>query len=151
MVIRASQSIIEAGLNTDGLPKFAIAPANSAFCHLRYFADGSAVFAGSDQQAWAVRRSATRTVTLVPGSLPLFQRNNGNRQAKARMPTIPPQHRPKRGLENYHVMWEAEWMLTPPRDPLLLRRVGASDAWIVLAAWDLTEVERAVLSTRMRG
>jgi len=151
VVIRAMQSIIEAGLNDEGLPKFAIAPANATHCFLRYFPDGSAVFAGTDQQAWALRRSLTRTVTLVPGSLPVFTRTSVNRQAKARMPTIPPQHRPKRGLPNYHVLWEAEWQMTPPRDPLLLRRVGASDAWVVLAAWDLTEVERAVLATRMRG
>lgn len=151
VVIRVMQSIIDAGLGVDGRPKLAIAPADSKFCHMRYLPDGAAIFAGSDTQVWATRVSTKRTVTLPSGSLPEFPRNTINRNGKARMPIIPPMHRPKRGLENYHVLWEAEWEPVPPRDPLLLRRVGASDAWVVLAAWDLTEAERAVMATRMRG
>lgn len=151
VVIRAISSIIEAGLNAEGLPKLALAPADSKFCHLRLFPDGSGLMAGSDTAAWATRRSKTRTVEFLAGSFPTYPRTQPNRSGKARMPIIPPMHRPKRGLENYHVLWEAEWEPTPPRDPLLLRRVGSSDAWMVLAAWDLTEVERAVMATRMRG
>ena len=57
--------------------------------------------------------------------------------------------RPKRGLANYHVLWEAEWTPSPPRDPFLLRRIGKADLWLVVAQWDLTEVERAALATRV--
>jgi len=35
-------------------------------------------------------------------------------------------------------------------DPYLLRRFGG-DAWLVVAAWDLTDVERAVMSQRVRS
>jgi hypothetical protein len=66
-------------------------------------------------------------------------------------PIVPLNVRPKRGLENYHVLWEAEWQPVPPGDPYLLRRIGRSDAWLVVAAWHLTEIERAVLATRMNG
>lgn len=151
MVIKAMQSIIDAGLGEDGKPKLAIAPADSKFCHLRYLNDGSAIFAGTENAAWTLRASATRTITLPRGSLPVRGRNEINIQAKARMPLIPPQHRPKRGLAGYHVLWEAEWTPTPPRDPMLLKRIGKSDAFVVLAVWDLTEAERAVLATRMRA
>lgn len=151
VIIRAVQSIIDAGLNDEGLPKLCIAPADSQFCHFRGFPDGSGVMAGTDNAAWAVRRSKTRTVEFLAGSFPAYERRQPNKSAKARMPIIPPMHRPKRGLPNYSVLWEAEWLPVPPRDPLLLRRVGASDAWMVLAGWDLTEAERAVMATRMRS
>jgi hypothetical protein len=32
---------------------------------------------------------------------------------------------------------------------MLLRRIGRADLWLVVAGWDLTEVERAALSTRL--
>jgi len=59
---------------------------------------------------------------------------------------MPPQFRPPAAeLKNYHVLWEADWTAIP-RDPMLLRRIG-KDAWVVLAAWDLTDIEMNVLST----
>lgn len=63
---------------------------------------------------------------------------------RALLPRIPPQHRPpKETLPNYHVLWEASWT-DIPGDPYLLKRIG-KDAWVVLAAWDLTDVELSVL------
>lgn len=52
-------------------------------------------------------------------------------------------------MNKYHILWEAEWSPIPPRDPMLLRRIGKADLWVVVAHWDLTEVERAALSTRI--
>jgi hypothetical protein len=68
----------------------------------------------------------------------------GNYLLRAQTPRIPPQHRPdQKHLSEYHLLWEADWTEIP-RDPYLLKRIG-KDAWIVLAAWDLTEVEVSVL------
>jgi hypothetical protein len=64
-------------------------------------------------------------------------------------PPIPPEERPKRGLPGYHILWEAVWKHLPPVDPMLLKRIGKTDFWIVLAAWELTDVERAVLGSHM--
>jgi hypothetical protein len=58
--------------------------------------------------------------------------------------------RPKRGLANYHILFEAEWSFVAPKDPLLLRRAGKGDLWIVCAAWELTEIERAALTARIQ-
>ena len=70
-------------------------------------------------------------------------------RAEALVP-VPPLHlRPQRGLANYHILWEAEWTKIVPRDPYLLRRIGQADLWLVVAMWNLTEVERAALSTRI--
>ncbi len=68
---------------------------------------------------------------------------------RAIMPLIPAHLRPRQALENYHVLWEAEWSRVVPRDPFLLRRLGKGDLWLVVAAWDLTEVERAALQSRV--
>jgi hypothetical protein len=66
------------------------------------------------------------------------------------VPIIPPRFTPQTGLHNYHVLWEVEkWdVVTPPKDPLLLKRVSPN-VFGVLAAWDLTDVERAVLRGRI--
>lgn len=65
------------------------------------------------------------------------------------VPTIPPNIRPKaRRLHLHHILWEVEaWDPTPPKDPALLRHLRG-DLWSVLAVWDLTELERAVLTQR---
>lgn len=61
------------------------------------------------------------------------------------VPHIPPALRPARKLENYHILWEADWQQDPPRDPMLLKRL-AGTFYAVLAVWDLTDLERAVLN-----
>jgi hypothetical protein len=33
---------------------------------------------------------------------------------------------------------------------MLLRRIGKTNLWVVVAGWDLTEVERAVLGEHLR-
>jgi hypothetical protein len=66
---------------------------------------------------------------------------------QAIVPIIPPALRPKVALSNFHILWEADWKLLPPRDPALLRHLGG-DLWAVVAIWDLTELERAVLAGR---
>jgi hypothetical protein len=46
------------------------------------------------------------------------------------------------------VLWEVEeWKRIPPVDPALIRHVRG-DLWAVLATWDLTDLERYVLSQR---
>jgi hypothetical protein len=71
------------------------------------------------------------------------------RPLRAIVPNVPPRLRPKRGLQLYTLLWEAEWAPDPsaPEDPALLRRLGG-ELYIVLGTWDLTELERTVLSGR---
>jgi hypothetical protein len=47
------------------------------------------------------------------------------------------------------ILWEAEWQHVPS-DPLLLRHI-TGPLYAVLASWDLTELERAVLSRRLES
>lgn len=65
----------------------------------------------------------------------------------AMVPSIPPALRPGSHLRNFHILWEAEWKVRPlpPGDPALLKHVGG-DLYAVLAVWDLTPLEQAVLA-----
>lgn len=63
---------------------------------------------------------------------------------RARVPFIPPQYRPKHHLSNYHILWEAEWERTPPVDPLLVKHLRGP-FFVILAAWNLTPLEQAVM------
>jgi hypothetical protein len=65
------------------------------------------------------------------------------------VPTVPPPLRPSRHLDDYYTLWDANWKLVPPEDPALLQHVGG-DLYAVVAVWDLTPLERAVLSNRLQ-
>lgn len=146
VVIRAIESIKAAGLNEQRLPKLAIARADAEACFFRVERN-ECIF---DTEAWPRRRVRHHSLE-IRFSARDWPNVTTKWRSRATLPPIPLHLRPLRGLANYHVLWEAEWTPVPPRDPMLLRRIGRSDAWLVVAAWDLTEVERAVLATRMNG
>lgn len=143
LIVRALASVIEAGIGEDGYPKLAIGRADAAKCFLEYWQDGKARMASSQ---WVKNNHRRNYIDFPAGSFaPRLQWAH----AEALAPLIPINLRPKRGLENYHLLWEAVWHPAAPVDPLLLRRIGQADLWLVVAAWELTEVERAALSTRV--
>lgn len=138
-VIRALESIRVAGLDAEGLPRLAIARADLQTCWWHPL---------QNRCSFGERSPRSRSRKIVDMEWPGLNVNRW--QAEAVVPIIPVHLRPKRGLQNYHILWEAEWTKRYPVDPFLLRRFGG-DAWLVVAAWDLTEVERAVMSQRLRS
>lgn len=63
------------------------------------------------------------------------------------VPSVPPLLRPVHDLKGYHLLWEPSWTIDralAPRDPALLKHLGGP-LYAVLATWDLTPVEQAVL------
>lgn len=71
---------------------------------------------------------------------------------RAPLPIIPPRFRPADALSKYCLLWEVApngWTRTerpqPPSDPMLLRPLGQTGLYIVVAHWDLTPVERMIL------
>jgi hypothetical protein len=145
MVVRALASITAAGLGPDYLPKLAIVRADAERCSLYLKGDGGARFSVN---GWQPDRNHRCYIDMPAGSFALSP-GKLHRHWEAMVPIVPIHQRPKRGLENYHILFEAEWSKVVPKDPMLLRRIGHSDLWVVLAAWDLTEVERAVLAGRL--
>lgn len=137
-VIQAFESIKNAGFDEKGRPKLAIVQAAAQRCFCR--ADSTEVFF----RDWAKRQSPGIKIPwpMAPGEASRLWNS-----AVARVPLVPVHLRPKTKLEKYHILWEADWEDVPV-DPMLLRRIGQADAWVVLAAWDLTAVERAVLRSR---
>ena len=70
---------------------------------------------------------------------------------EAPVPTIPASLRPDAELKNYYILFEVEsWSEflddsgNTGRDPLLLKRLS-NNLFVVLAAWDMTDLEKAVL------
>ena len=148
VVIKALSSMIRAGVDAGGYPKLAICRADAQRCYLSYDGRGGVRMASKE---WA-RDNETRCYIDFPeGSFPRPSATHNWARREAIVPLVPLDLRPKRGLANYHILWEAIWENLPPVDPLLLRRVGPGDLWIVVAAWDLTEVEQAALAARIRA
>jgi hypothetical protein len=142
LVIKALESITTGGVDEHGLPKLAIARADAKICHLSMHGNGAATMAMSRRTS----RGLTTTFTFPAKS---FGGDAGWRNAEAIVPQAPLHLRPKRAMQNYHCMFEADWTKAPPSDPFLLRRLGKGDLWVVLAMWDLTEVEKAALKARL--
>jgi hypothetical protein len=157
LVIRAIESVLKSGVNEQGLPKLALCKAGAKACFLQRRQNGAAVMS-SQGNFW--RANKTNSVSWRESSFSFpaatFPAEQWGVRPRAftdthvaQVPLTPVHLRPRRGFENYHVLFEAEWEPVPPRDPYLLRRIGQADLWLVVAHWDLTEVERAALATRV--
>lgn len=141
LVIQAQESIRQAGLGADHRPKLALARADAQHVQWRP-GDGVGRFWFNGE--WPRSRDRRHAEFQWEGI------RSGMPQGKAVVPIVPIHLRPKHALQNYWILWEADWQRAPV-DPMLLRRVGRGDAWIVLAQWDLTPVERAVLAQRLNA
>lgn len=133
-VIQARASILAAGIDESMRPRLAIARADLERVyfdpHHRHFAPRN----------WMHRNAArSSVVSLGRGSFAGLDLRSG----WAQVPLVPVHVRPRRGIANYHILFEADWT-APPIDPYLLRHL-AGDAWLVVAAWNLTAVERAAM------
>lgn len=156
-IIQALASVAAAGVKTEGedagFPKLALCRADAIACTAQMSHDGACSMSADDYRArhsrargWEVMQSRN----LVAWPAGSFSRPPAARwRATALVPSAPLHLRPKRGLSNYSILWEAEWTKIPPHDPLLVRRIGKGDLWLVVAAWNLTPVERATLATRI--
>jgi len=150
-LILLSRTVASGGFHANGLPRIAVIGAEAAECYVLW--DGShLVYADRDDpqaNRGALVGAHSVRVPLAADDLPgSFTRSW--RRGVSMVPLIPPRCRPKpRRLRHCHILWEVEvWERVPPRDPALLRHVRG-DLWAVLAVWDLTDLERAVLSQRM--
>ena len=70
-------------------------------------------------------------------------------QIKTKTPIIPAQLIPEGNLNNYYILWEVnEWEALPKQgDPLLLKRI-TENLFVILSAWEVTELEQSIISGR---
>ena len=143
-IISVADAIRSAGLDSRGRPLLAVcrASAQHAFCRVEPWKD-QVTFSELDTNS--LRSDRPRSGTKIVIDWPNLRSSVTEVvSAMAFLPRIPPQYRPaSQKLTGYHILWEADWTHLP-RDPYLLKRIG-KDAWVVLAAWDLTDVEMNVL------
>lgn len=152
-IIDIHKSIKKAGVNIKGQPRLAIVRADSKMCYLSRRSNGACVFGGVDPGHWG-QSSARKTygeVELPRDTFGDLWANLPWRKTVLKIPTplIPPHiyiEEIKYNLKNYHILWEVdEWIETePPVDPILLKKITPS-LYGVLATWDLTELERAII------
>jgi hypothetical protein len=144
-LIRLTETITAGGIDANGRPKLAIARADESSIHVQTWSDGSVQFSPAGNV-----RAGDRVFRLPAGTLP---RDTAKwvHNRWATLPLIPPRLRPHFALTGYHLLWEAVWRapntVRAPHDPALLKHIGG-DLFAVLAVWDLTELERAVLEMR---
>lgn len=158
-VISLQRTIAAGGWHENGLPRMAAIRAATlengismlaTECFARW--DGpDLVF--SDRDDWRVNRGSlvnahSVRVPVAGDDRPAVSRRNW-RAGRTMVPLIPPRFRPKpRRLRHCHILWEVKsWDWIPPEDPALIRHIRG-DLWSVLAVWELTELERLVLSQR---
>lgn len=149
-------AIRESGFNEQGLPNLAIARADRKFVQLHMNSYGerekTIAFNSSRFDRWSADRRTVGMYFSVP-DMPEGGKRPDWRGARAMVPLIPVDVRPTReGSErDWHILFEAEWEpYTPPVDPILLKRIHG-DLFTVLAAWDLTPIERSVLAAMRNG
>jgi len=150
-IISLQAAINAGGWFDNGLPRIAVCRADALTCRVSWWDSRALIYQDAAfERRWGRRGlvgAHTVTVDIVdPVGISGRKWNRGT----TTVPIVPPRHRPKRGrLNRFHVLWEVEaWDTTPPRDPALLRHIRA-DLWAVLAIWDLTDIERHVLSARI--
>lgn len=140
------------GQDAQHRPKMAITRADFKWCWFEY-TDNGARFIGTNKESlsnWDIKSYGYNTVQVPGGILraPDGWPARGQARARALVPMIPPKFRPTAKLSNYHIMFEAEWRPVPPVDPFLLKHLGGT-LYVVLAQWDLTPLEQAVLAGRL--
>jgi hypothetical protein len=149
-ILRLSQAIERGGFFPNGWPRLAIVRADATECWVSDHNDWrnggfDYVFTDAEHRSSYGALVGEHTVRVHVNDRP---KPEGRRTSRAHtlVPVIPPHVRPKRPkLARLHVLWEVEeWANVAPRDPALLRHVRG-DLWVVLAMWELTELERLVL------
>jgi hypothetical protein len=144
-LISLTAAMRSAGLDEHGLPRLAVCRSDAAWVYTHGIAeDGGAVFR---MDRVSPDRDPRRRVKIAADTFPRPRRVTWQTWT-AMVPSVPPPLRPSRRLGDYFTLWDVDWQLVPPEDPALLQHVGG-DLYAVVAVWDLTPLERAVLSQRL--
>jgi hypothetical protein len=145
-VIILRDAIRAGGEDKQHRPKLAIARADEREIQMTRSRTGTVTYTPVVRwhQGELPARSATRWWRLEE-LLPPLAAVSSSVTARSLVPHIPPAIRPS-ALDRYAILWEADWKAVPT-DPVLLRPLGQG-LYAVLATWDLTPIERAVLEVR---
>lgn len=153
-IIDIYATIKKGGLNKNKEPRLAIARAdiNEIFFERRDTGSGRfCMESGWSRKGWKTDVDLPQKTFKVEWEKEL--RADGTQTSfvkdktiKSKVPIIPAMLMPDGDLKNYYILWEVkEWELLPEaKDPFLLKRIS-ENLFAVLGAWDITELERAVI------
>src|SRR3972149_4096899 len=152
-VIDIFEAFKKTGVNEAGEPKLAISLASNRQVFFHKETGGAGMFSGEDWN-WAGKVADVR---LPAETFPEWAREQSERAFRGiarrrvvtNVPLVPAHLLPEGKLDNYYLLWEAsEWTeaksSAKAADPFLLRRIN-TNTFVVLAEWDLTEVEQIVM------
>lgn len=131
-----------AGTFENGYPRLAIARAGQQ----------KVVFRGSNWRRSSGGFYKSPDAIVAQTLIPTLKRDYLS-ERETLVPIVPSEHCPENGLNKYFILWEVEedgWKPTPtpPGDPLLLKRIS-KNLFAVMAAWDLTPLERAAIKSAL--
>ena len=147
-------TIEKAGLDKFGKPKLAIARADWTRVWFRKQDTGRGHFAQEDT-SWPAKSDGG--VSFPPNTFQnwirirdadgkdTWQIHEGSLSAK--VPIIPSYLEPEASLDNYYILWEVQdWEASVPArdDPILLKRI-TENLFVILGAWDVTELEQSII------
>jgi len=160
-VIKLDDVIRDGGVDDRGLPKLAAVQSDAEWCWVERGQDGTVSF-----RPWASRwsrrekgrirlRNALPTCSqmghpISPSGWCTMIHGTWDGEVRALVPTVPAPLRPAHHLRNYVTLFEVprwERAPRPPGDPYLLKHLHGH-LYAVVAQWDLTPLEKAVLAGR---
>lgn len=142
-VLDIAKVIPAGGVRVGHQPNLAICQAIATKVLCRYSRSGDVIFRD------AANRMTKKTDIDLRKALPAWQGDVWEVSLTAPVPIIPPRLRPAKLTKDYYILWEVDtWTMAPSRDPYLLRRLTPT-LFLVCAAWDLTDIEMAVMAGRI--
>ena len=158
LVVNLDDAMRQAGEDENGLPRLAISRAERTRLAMdRDWRTGQVLMYPADLAYWVnshpYRDQVFRFEDIFSVREGVITRPGWEHmiagQFEAIVPNIPPALRPPHDLKNYHLLWEPKWEVRrnragAPGDPALLKHLGGP-LYAVLATWDLSPVEQAVL------
>lgn len=131
------------------LPNLAIAKADTEWCFFSAYSYNEHVSFGD---RWGSRKESIRLDRTIfrPGVHNTEWRKANAKPSypvRAMVPKVPPTIAPV-DLSKYYILFEPKWEVSPPHlDPILLSRAH-EHVFVVVATWDMTPIEAAVLGGR---
>jgi len=150
-IIDIFKVIQKAGVTENFHPKLAIVKADSKKVRCFYNRDGKVTFvAHKENIGWSKEWRPIASDVMLDKCLPARPNNSEwTIQLEAPVPLIPPKAIPDKLTDDYYILWEVdEWRMIPPTDPYLLKRITKT-LFVVVAAWNLTDLEKSVMAGRM--